>query len=359
MATIPSMTTPLAHFTTYYQVLLKVKIIRAFQQLGSLYARWVWKIPASDIRPFETIIVPSTKGDRRITVNAYRTKGAMAPNVGPVAVHLTWHGSGFVLNTFGESIPFVAHLLSHPLLENYPLVILDCDYAKAPEYPSPAPTDDVRDVIEYVFARPQEFDLQKVTVGGFSAGANMAMGIAATVGKEVKEGKPFGGLQTKEHPFKAVVAFYPPTEWDSRPDANPPPGVVVPGVRLDMSLVKTFDAAYFYPPKPLSVEEDAQRKERQLHTPLFTPRWANPVDFPKNMYLVTCEYDTLAEEAENLRVELKKPEYKKEVTGWNVKGVAHAWDTLVLPGQPGFEERQKAYDLAAEVIAKAGGIVHA
>lgn len=255
-------------------------------------------------------------------------------------------------------MPFVAYLLAHPLLENYPLVILDCDYAKAPENPSPAPTDDVRDVLEYVFARPTEFDLSRVTVGGFSAGANMSLGVCATVGKEVREGKPFGKQPSDsslEHPIKAIIAFYPPTEWESRVDVPVPPGV--PGMPLPRSITDTFDGAYFYPPGPLTAEEDAQRKERQLHTPLFTPRYADPRDLPKIITLVTCEYDTLTAEAENLRAELKKPEYGKEVNGWVTREVAHAWDvSTTLPGQPGYEQRQKAYDLAAKTIAKVGGI---
>lgn len=347
-------------------------MLRSVHLISGIYGRWNGTAQTSDIRPFETIRVPSTKSNRRITVNAYRTKGAMAPDVGPVAVHLTWHGtffptteslshspssgSGFVFYSYGESVPFVAHLLSHPLLESYPLVILDCDYAKSPEYPSPAATDDVRDVLEYAFARPEEFDLDRVTVGGFSAGATMSLGVCAAIGKEVRAGKPLGKQTlTSEHPVKAIIAFYPSVEWGSRPEVQVPAGV--PGLAVPQSLIDTFAAAYFYPPGPLSEEEDMQRKDRQLHDPLLTPRWADPHNFPKSITLVTCEYDPLTAEAEDLRGEVMKPEYGKQVTGWMVKNVAHAWDVLVLPGQTGYEERLKAYDLAAKVIAKAGGLV--
>lgn len=272
--------------------------------------------------------------------------------------HLTYIflGSGFILNAFGESVPFIAHLLSHPLLESYPLVILDCDYAKAPEYPSPAQTDDARDVLEYVFSRPEEFNLDRVTLGGFSGGATLALGVGVAVGKEVREGKPFGGQSLQGHPIKAIVAFYPPTEWDSRPEVQLPPGVTIPGVNSPKSITDILGAAYFFPPGPLTKEEEAKRKEERLRSPLLTPRWADPRDFPKEICLITCEYDPRTVESEKLRAELTKAEYGKEVSGWITKMVSHAWDVAVIPDQPGFEEREKAYDLAARIIAKVGGV---
>ena len=263
-----------------------------------------------------------------------------------------------MIDAFGESVPFISHLISHPLLEHQPFVVLDCDYVKAPENPSPAPTDDVRDVVEYVFARPEEFNLDKVTMGGFSAGANMSLGVSAVLGKEAREGKLLGkqrSTSSPEHPIKALIAFYPPTEWDSRPDIKLPPGA--PGIPLPRTITNLFDGAYFYPPGPLTKEEDDQRKERQRQTALFTPRWADPRDLPRTIGLITCEYDPLCAEAENLRAELTKPEHGKEVKGWMVKGVGHAWDVLAFSGQPGFEEKTKAHDLAAEIIAKVGGRV--
>jgi acetyl esterase/lipase len=253
----------------------------------------------------------------------------------------------------------ISQLVSHPLLENFPLVILDCDYAKAPENPYPAATDDARDVLEYVFAHPEVYDLSRVTMGGSSAGANIAMGISATIGKEAREGK--GPLKQStghptDHPIKGLFALYPPTEYDSRPDMTPPPDVHPPGVALPKHLTDTFDGAYLFPSGPLSTEEAAKRKQEQLQTPLITPRWADIRDFPRIIGLITCEYDPLVVEAENWRAELMKKESGKDVSGWIVKNVAHGWDNLVLPGQPGYEERQKAYDLLAEVIAKSGGV---
>ncbi|KIM23798.1 hypothetical protein M408DRAFT_76966 [Serendipita vermifera MAFF 305830] len=346
-----------AYNIEYYQILSKIQVIRSIRALAGFLGRWSGKVPTSDILPSETLYVPSTKGNRRITVNVYRTKGAEAQSSGrPIPVYINWHSSGFVIDAFGESVPFIAHLLSHPLLEQYPLLVLDCDYAKAPECPSPAATDDVRDVLEFVFSLPEKYDLNRVTIGGFSAGASMALGISAIVGAEAKDGKPLGKRSSvlSSHPIKAVIAFYPPTERALRPEVHIPPGVTFPGIVTPKFFTDVFAAAYFYPPTPLTEEERAQRIEKLLQSPLHTPRWANPRDFPKIIGLITCEYDNLSVEAEKLRAELMKDEYEKDVKGWMAKGVGHGWDVMVLPGQPGFEERQKSYDLAAEIIAQVG-----
>jgi acetyl esterase/lipase len=239
------------------------------------------------------------------------------------------------------------------------LVILDCDYAKAPENPCPAATDDVRDVLEYVFGRPEVFDLNKITTGGFSSGGNLALGMSVTLGKEASEGRmPFPVPPSREnnHPIKAVIAFYPSTDWEPDSDCGPPSGTNAPGLPISKDLIATFFSAYFYPPGPLTKEEDAKRKEQQMRTPLYTPRWAEPQYFPKLVGLITCEYDPLTLGTEGLRVDLMKEGDAIEVSGWKVKGVQHAWNNVVLPGQIGFEETKKAYDLAAMIIAKAGGV---
>lgn len=91
------MTSRYAHFITYYKTLLKVQIMRAGYLYNDYTWRWSGRIPTIDIRPFEEIRVPSTKSNRRIRVNAYRTKAALGKDVGPVAVHLTWHGQFFIV----------------------------------------------------------------------------------------------------------------------------------------------------------------------------------------------------------------------------------------------------------------------
>ena len=82
-------------------------------------------------------------------------------------------------------------------------IVLDADYAKGPKYPYPAAIDDALDVLSYVASQPHRFDLSKVTMGGFSAGANIAI---------------LAALHSANGPFpiKAIVAWYPPTNMNRR-----------------------------------------------------------------------------------------------------------------------------------------------
>jgi hypothetical protein len=91
MATLPPMTSVSAYYIEYFKIIVKVRLVRLVADtLGRMRSK-----PTSDLRPSESILVPSTKSNRRIRVNAYRTKAAMGHDVGPVAVHLNWHGPLF------------------------------------------------------------------------------------------------------------------------------------------------------------------------------------------------------------------------------------------------------------------------
>lgn len=76
----------------YLQILLKVKFIRAVYHSTIFTAKLTGKILLSLTKPFETIFISSTKSNRRIQVDVYRTAAALEPDAGPVAVHLNWHG---------------------------------------------------------------------------------------------------------------------------------------------------------------------------------------------------------------------------------------------------------------------------
>lgn len=85
-----------AYNIEYYQILSKIQVIRSIRALAGFLGRWSGKVPTSDILPSETLYVPSTKGNRRITVNVYRTKGAEAQSSGrPIPVYINWHSEYF------------------------------------------------------------------------------------------------------------------------------------------------------------------------------------------------------------------------------------------------------------------------
>ena len=217
-------------------------------------------------------------------------------------------GSGFVFKSFGENGVFINHLLNHPVLSSYPLAILDCDYAKAPECPCPAATDDARDVLEYVFAHPEVYDISRVTLGGFSAGGSMSLGLSATIGKEVRSGT--WSYPTTGHPIKAVVAFYPVAKWWETPIAPKETAGLRQwlGGMFPKDLESIFRGSYFFTPKlnhPKTSEEDETRILGLMRQPLHSPGYAEAKNFPDDVVIYTCESDHLTREAENLRQKLQ------------------------------------------------------
>ncbi|KAL8292389.1 hypothetical protein RQP46_001001 [Phenoliferia psychrophenolica] len=144
--------------------------------------------------------VPSRDKGRSIDVDVYsrETMGAS----GPRAVHLNFHGSGFVVPWLGSDTAFCARVAAEA-----DVVVLDCDYRKAPEAPFPAAHNVTHDVFAYLLSQPTSFDPTRITASGFSAGASLALTLATTLPPSSLAG---------------VISFYGnmtprKTEWSSLP----------------------------------------------------------------------------------------------------------------------------------------------
>jgi acetyl esterase/lipase len=249
------------------------------------------------------------------------------------------------------------------------LTFLDCDYAKAPEYPCPSEAEDARDVYEYILqhSKKYNFDLNKITVGGFSAGGTIAMGLAVTIGAEtrakLKDGEQF------VHPIKAAIAFYSRATWlgamsKVAPPPTPKERKELVGGMLPDHLFEPIYKMYLFPPTFASAwstpaaeekEREKERREALKKRPDVSPAEADLRNFPPQVVLYTCQYDQLAPELNVLRDRLKEVDGIK-LYGKYVIGVGHGWDGMVRKGQFGYEEKELAYSTVAQVIAKAGGI---
>ena len=62
--------------------------------------------------------------------------------------------------------------------------VLECDYRKAPENKYPAAHNDTEDAVLYVLANENTYDTTRISVGGSSAGGNMALSLSARMGSE-------------------------------------------------------------------------------------------------------------------------------------------------------------------------------
>ena len=172
------------------------------------------------------IRVPSRDKGRYITAYVYEPVNMPA---GPRPVNVNIHGSGFCINAFyGNSRWF-----NYCVASNLQCYVIDSDYRKAPEYPFPLAIYDCQDVINWVFTQHEKFDLDRVSMTGFSAGGNLALATTNHFGPDK---------------IKAVTSFYAPLDGStsnaSVGDSGVEKGPFRSGVIMDNFVFSVFFAAY-------------------------------------------------------------------------------------------------------------------
>lgn len=284
----------------YYYDKCFTYIIRTFMRLAT-------NISAS---PDEIRHIKSRDAGRTIKVHLYQPSGS-----GPSPVLLNFHGSGFVLPLHGSDDEFcrrVSQETKH--------TVLDVPYRLAPEHPFPAALNDVEDAIRYVFTHPDEFDLTRVSISGFSAGGNLALAAASSL--------------FAPDTFRSLLTFYPVA------DLSPGPASKTAPARGDFAIPlpvrRLFDRCYV----PSSFDK---------RDPRISPLYAQADRFPRRVLMITADGDTLALEAEELTQKIKT------LQGWHVvsermPGCSHGWDKRTRVGTPQYEAKEQAYNLAFTML---------
>jgi len=151
-------------------------------------------------------------------------------------------------------------------------IVLDCDYRKFPS-PFPAACHDALDLLGWASEQTTRWDVNRLTVGGRSAGGGLALSISST--------------SPSSKVVKAVVVLYPPTDFriakakDLLPRDQPAPAKTFDsGMPLTKGMVKLCDDAY--------VLKTTNREDSKLSVIL-----GNASDFPKTVWVATGEADIL------------------------------------------------------------------
>jgi len=237
----------------------------------------------------------------------------------------------------GVDLWFFHHLLTS---SSRPLTILDADYRHAPETPFPGPVEDAVDVLRWVLANVNgDFDTSKVVLSGFSAGATLALVSSSILGDMHKDAS---------HPVRGVVAFYPATDAvtlrrrASECSAPKCRGIsTARGVTIPDFALSFFVRSYFWGHKGAALQQAQQ-------SPVASPLYADASTFPRDIMLVTCEYDTLRDEGEAFRAKFQDA---INIRGKEIKNVAHSFDYFVRdPSKRGWQERCQAYDEVAQFL---------
>lgn len=283
----------------YYKCL--ATLLRAIVRLGGGRVRAF---------PDEVRYIPSRDGGRTIKIHVYRAASTSAPS--PVLIN--FHGSGFLLRLHGSDDEFCRQVS-----QETKYTVLDVPYRLAPESPFPAAINDVEDAVKYVLARSDEFDLSRLSISGFSAGGNLALAASATL--------------FPPETFRSLIAFYPALDLitDAATKVAPDPrGRVIP-----VPVARFFNRCYVPP-------------TFDKRDPRISPKFAQLDRFPRRVLMITCEGDSLAPEAEELAEKLQQE--GSYVVSERMNGCNHAWDKRTRAGTPQRRAKERAYNLAVEML---------
>ncbi|CBQ68051.1 related to triacylglycerol lipase [Sporisorium reilianum SRZ2] len=252
-------------------------------------------LPAGIVR--DTLQVPSRDKGRMIGVDLYRPAGAGASAKLPVVIN--WHGSGFVIPSWGEDREYIVQAV-----KALGCIVLDCDYRKGPEHTYPSGHDDAEDVVGWVLSQTQRFDVSKVALSGFSAGAGMAL----------YTGNFYGADK-----IRAISALYPPVSVAPPPNPKPVPYEPRSGIYLAPGMVRLFNDSYL---PIVSTRQEPRFRIRGLETSRF----------PNHIFIACGDVDLLHKDAKDYFAELKQTEKTKSITFVSVEREEHGWDKMpVVP----------------------------
>ncbi len=228
------------------------------------------------------------------------------------------------------------------------LIPIALQYRKAPEYPFPAASQDVEDVVQWVTAQSDErtkaFDTRKLSLGGFSAGASLTLSLSARMGRRSAE-------KQEKHPICACAALYPPAVFQlnggkSRPAPVPASreqlrSKVPYGMPLPQTVMDIFQRAYIL---PAVGSED----------PDMSPYFHDAAHFPDVTYVTCGDGDILYSDGFDLVEKIKKEGRPGQVAEHQtIKGAMHAFDKRTFGTNERSEEmRREAYDFLFEAIRK-------
>ncbi|CAE6451606.1 unnamed protein product [Rhizoctonia solani] len=297
---------------------LRVWFLRSSIQLKSFFISWFGSAPYyTKFSPNRSFTVKSSHSSRRIKINVFEPPDFTPSPSKKYPVYLNFHGSAFIIPALGTDADF-CRIVSN----RTGAIVLDCDYAKAPEWPFPAAPEDVQDAIAYVMANKEGyFDASRIAIGGFSVGGTLALTAGAS--------QPKGTL-------KGVVAMYPATDLsiDHRTQFPPHRSEGNPDA-LPLWLLDLGYRSYIPPNTDLS-------------DPRLSPVNMDIPSFPERILLVICEEDPLRDEAMGLADKLKAAGIQVNLK--EMPKMVHAWDKGAKEKTPSGAARHEAYEAAVDIL---------
>ncbi|KAK0262629.1 hypothetical protein B0A54_10553 [Friedmanniomyces endolithicus] len=315
---------------------------------------------------------------------SFRRRSVNVRRWGNYPVVINFHGGGFTLGTATDDARWCG-----TAVEELNAVVISVDYRLAPEFPFPTAVEDGADAVLWVYEHSDELgiDREKISLSGFSSGANMTFTVPlrlydeqtgyhredeASKDEAILHGSPSTVDSTRLSSSSSTKVASSPSPSDHPPSPSDPvshhldsaplssthPTKPTPGTTArPIPIIPLRCLIPFYPSLDYTLTRTERRATlsptiRAAHSlpPLFTdlfdesylhPAPAIPLDspylspgvapsallkaaLPRDIVMVTCEYDMLLQEAEAFRRRLE--EVGKRVWYSMVEGVGHGWD---------------------------------
>ncbi|MDE6316221.1 MAG: alpha/beta hydrolase [Muribaculaceae bacterium] len=226
----------------------------------------------------------------------YRPASVPADTLLPLLIYL--HGGGWCFGSINSCAAFCVEFVHRS-----GMAVMAVDYPLAPGHPWPSAPEACSKAVDFVFTHAAElgFDAGRVSIGGDSAGGNLALSVA--LGRAGSEG---GG------PLESLILFYPVVKvWNDGSESWRDYGE---GFGLDGGLMDAFNEAYL--------------AGRDPHDPLISPFCAsgNLLSQLPPVLMVSADCDILRDQA--VEMCLKLSEAGVDVAHRILPGTTHLFITV-------------------------------
>lgn len=242
----------------------------------------------------------------------YRLYLPSQKSASPIPVLIYLHGGGWCFGSVNSCAAFCSELVKES-----GIAVLAAEYPLAPENPYPAPLMFCVQTVEWAFEHSEEYGLDKnsISIGGDSAGGNLALSTALYLAEKNHTEKNFTSPRAPRS-LKSLVLFYPVVKaWNDnsiswKKFAN--------GFGLDGDIMEAFNEAY-------TAGNDPQ-------LPLISPFCApdDALSLLPETLIINADHDILRDQGKEMADRLEEAGVK--VTRVVFPGTTHLF--ITVKGQP-------------------------